>query len=107
MSRPVEHQDAPLPEDVQAALAAHGIVARDEVALRRELERHTAGYSLVRLTPAAARRWKCHYRMMFADIYLDCQTATEAYARALLAVLPPSNAQSDAQSLAHTNEPMP
>lgn len=91
MSKPENFSDPPLSEDVLAALAAHGIAARDEVALRRELERHTAGYTLVRLTPAAARRWKCHYRMLLAETYLDCQTVAEAYARALLAML----AQSD------------
>lgn len=60
---------------------------RDEVSLRRELERQLAGYTLYRLMPAAARRWKCKYRIMFAATYFDCQTVPEAYARALLAAL--------------------
>jgi len=102
MNHPGDSADTPLPEDVQAALAAHGIAARDEVALRRELERRVPGYTLVRLTPAAARRWKCHYRMLLAATYLDCQSATEAYARALLAVLAQSDAPSDAQPPAPT-----
>lgn len=76
-----------LPDDVDAALSARGITARDEVGLRLELEGHLNGYTLYRLTPAAARRWKCRYRIMFEMTYFDCQTVPEAYARALLASL--------------------
>jgi hypothetical protein len=76
-----------LPQEVAEALAAHGIAARDEVGLRRELERHLPGYTLYRLTPAATRRWKARYRIMFEANYFDCQTVAEAYARALLAAL--------------------
>ena len=68
----------------------HGIVARDEVALRLALEECLGGYTLYRLTPAAARRWKCRYRIMFETTYFDCQTVAEAYARALLAALAPA-----------------
>lgn len=82
---------ADVPEDVAATLAAHGIAARDEVALRLALEEHLPGYTLYRLTPAAVRRWKCRYRIMFEATYFDCQTVAEAYARALLASLPPSS----------------
>ena len=78
-----------LPDDIVAALAARGIAARDEVALRLTLEEHLHGYTLYRLTPAAARRWKCRYRIMFEATYFDCQTVAEAYARALLERLPP------------------
>jgi hypothetical protein len=77
-----------LPDEVAEALAAHGIHARDEVALRLALEEHLPGYTLYRLTPPAARRWKCRYRIMFKATYFDCQTISEAYARALLASLP-------------------
>lgn len=76
-----------LPAELADALGRHGIAARDEVDLRRELERLLPGYTLYRLLPAARRRWKCQYRIMFADTYLDCQTVGEAYARALLAAL--------------------
>ncbi len=76
-----------LPEDVDAALASCGIEVRDEVGLRLALEEHLQGYTLYRLTPAAARRWKCRYRIMFEATYFDCQTVAEAYARALLASL--------------------
>lgn len=79
--------DQQLPEEVSAALAAHGIEARDEVGLRRELEHHLPGYTLYRLTPAAMRRWKARYRIMFEAAYFDSQTVAEAYARALLAAL--------------------
>ncbi len=47
-------------DDVATALVARGIGARDEAALRRELERHVEGYNPVRLTRAASRRWGCH-----------------------------------------------
>jgi hypothetical protein len=82
------HQpDVELPPVLVAALDQHGICARDEVGLRRELERHLPGYTLYRLMPAAAKRWKCRYRIMFAGTYFDCQTVPEAYVRALLAML--------------------
>jgi hypothetical protein len=77
-----------LSDDVDAALAARGIEVRDEVGLRLALEEHLKGYTLYRLTPAAARRWKCRYRIIFEVTYFDCQTAAEAYARALVASLP-------------------
>jgi hypothetical protein len=80
-----------LPDDVVAAMQAHGVAARDEVALRLALEEHLPGYTLYRLTPAAAKRWKSRYRIMFAATYLDAQTVSEAYARALLASLPARN----------------
>ena len=76
-----------VPESVHVALAERGIATVEEVALRIELERRLPAYTLYRLTPAAARRWKCKYRLMFGDTYLDCQTVSEAYARALLAML--------------------
>lgn len=76
-----------VPESVHVALAERGIATVEEVALRIELERHLPAYTLYRLPPAASRRWKCKYRLMFGDTYLDCQTVSEAYARALLAML--------------------
>ena len=77
-----------LSDDIDAALTARGIGVRDEVGLRLALEEHLKGYTLYRLTPAAARRWKCRYRIMFEATYFDCQTVAEAYARALMASLP-------------------
>ncbi len=79
-----------LSDDLDAALTARGIGVRDEVGLRLALEEHLKGYTLYRLTPAAARRWKCRYRIMFEVTYFDCQTVAEAYARALVASLPAS-----------------
>ncbi|MBF6590405.1 MAG: hypothetical protein IVW57_07715 [Ktedonobacterales bacterium] len=78
-------EDEPLPQPLVAALAARGIAARDEVGLRRALERRLAGYTLCHLPPAAARRWKARYRILFGTEYLDGQTPAEVYARALLA----------------------
>ena len=60
-----------LPDEVEEALTTHGIVVRDEVALRLALEECLRGYTIYRLTPAAARRWKCHYRIMFEATYFD------------------------------------
>jgi hypothetical protein len=68
-------------------LAERGVTEVDEVSLRVELERRLPSYTLYRLTPAAAKRWKCKYRLMYGDTYVDCQTVAEAYARALLSVL--------------------
>ena len=91
MPLPPIADDQQLPPDVTAALEQHGIAARDEVELRRELERHLPGYTLYRLTPAAMRRWKARYRIMFEADYFDSQTVAEAYARALLATLAAGN----------------
>ncbi|HEY7982558.1 MAG TPA: hypothetical protein VID73_00235 [Ktedonobacterales bacterium] len=85
--RPLLDDEPPLPGDLAAALAARGLPARGEVALRRALESHLPGYSLYRLLPAAARRWKTRYRLMSGATYHDGQTAAEAYARALLAAV--------------------
>jgi len=88
--RPTTPAEPPVPGDVMAALATYGVTgvaADDEVALRRLLEAHTPSYTLYRLTPAAARRWKARYRIMLSATYLDCQSVAEAYARALLAAL--------------------
>jgi len=76
-----------LPEELAAALAWLGVERRDEVSLRRALEARIQGYNLFRLTPAAARRWKCRYRILLEAGYYDGPTAAEAYARALADVL--------------------
>ncbi|HEX6818768.1 MAG TPA: hypothetical protein VF120_10365 [Ktedonobacterales bacterium] len=82
-----DQADDTLPADVVIELEWRAVTARNEVELRRALERRLPGYTLYRLLPAARRRWKCQYRIMFGDTYLDCQTVSEAYARALLAML--------------------
>jgi hypothetical protein len=76
-----------LPDDLARELAEKGVEARDEVALRRELERHVPGYNLFRLTPAAARRWKTRYRLLLDAGYFDGQSVAEVYGRALSGVL--------------------
>lgn len=82
-----DQPEPPLSEEITGQLLAHAIPARDEIGIRRELERHVPGYTLVRLTPAAARKWKARYRIMLSATYIDCQSVAEAYALALLAVL--------------------
>lgn len=79
--------EAAFPADLAAALASRDVTDIGEVALRRALERQVPGYNLFRLTPAAARRWKCRYRVLLEAGYYDGQTAAEAYGRALLAVV--------------------
>lgn len=102
-----------LPPEIAAALAARDIAARDiaardEVGLRVELERHLAGYTLCRLTPAAARRWKARYRILLGADYLDGQTPAEVYARALLAVLSaPAEATAPPRPAAPPSPPRP
>jgi hypothetical protein len=86
--RPLDDGDeAPFPDDLAQALTMRGYTAIDEGALRRALERRVPGYNLYRLTRAAARRWKCRYRILFDAGYCDAQSAAEAYGRALLAAL--------------------
>lgn len=79
--------ELPLPPELRSGLQAHGIEHVDETALRQTLEQQIPGYTLYRLTPAAAKRWKCRYRLMCDLGYYDGQSAPEAYARTLLAVL--------------------
>jgi hypothetical protein len=76
-----------VPDDLLAALHVRQF-PDDEVGLRILLEAHVPGYDLHRLTPAAAKRWKTRYRLMIDAGYYDGATPAEAYARALLAVLP-------------------
>jgi hypothetical protein len=82
-----QEPEGELPLDLVAELAVQGITVVDEVELRLELERYVEGYTLFRLTRAAARRWKCRYRVIDGAGYYDGQTAAEAYGRALLAAL--------------------
>ena len=76
-----------LPTELQAQLAQHAINDYGEVALREALEAHSQTYTLIKLAPWPARRWKCHYRLMLGDKIYDAQSVAEAYALALLAVL--------------------
>jgi hypothetical protein len=76
-----------IPETLQQQLAQHGITLIEEVALREALEERVETYTLIKLAPWPARRWKCRYRLMMRDHMYDAQSAAEAYALALLAIL--------------------
>lgn len=76
-----------LTTELHNQLADHGITDCSEVALRERLEAHVATYTLIKLADWPARRWMCRYRLMMGDGMYDAQSASEAYARALLAVL--------------------
>ena len=76
-----------LPDSLQHELAQRGITTFDEITLRQALEQRVETYTLIRLAPWPARRWKCQYRLMLGDAMYDAQTVAEAYAMALLGVL--------------------
>ena len=72
---------------LQQQLAQHGFADLSEVALREALEAHVETYTLIRLAPWPARRWKCHYRLLLSDKMYDAQSVVEAYALGLLSTL--------------------
>ena len=76
-----------IPAAIQTQLAQHGITATDEVALREALEARTETYTLIKLAPWPARRWKCRYRLLIGDAIFDAQSPAEAYAMGLLSLL--------------------
>ena len=76
-----------IPEELQSQLIQHGITAFDETALREALETHVETYTLIKLAPWPARRWKCRYRLLMGDMIHDAQSPAEAYALALLTIL--------------------
>ncbi|MGH2496652.1 MAG: hypothetical protein ACRDIV_18280 [Ktedonobacteraceae bacterium] len=76
-----------IPETLQQQLAHYGITVTGEVALREALEERVETYTLIKLAPWPARRWKCRYRLMMRDNMYDAQSAGEAYALGLLAAL--------------------
>ena len=80
-----------LAAELQQQLAQHGFADLSEVALREALEAHVETYTLIRLAPWPARRWKCHYRLMLSDKMYDAQSAVEAYALGLLSTLESSS----------------
>lgn len=73
-----------MPDEIAAELYLRGLPT-DEVGLREALEARVLGWELFRLTPPAAKRWKCHYRLLMTAGIYDGQTAPECYARGLLA----------------------
>ncbi len=76
-----------VPEHLQIQLLTHDFTSFDEVSLREALEQRVETYTLIRLAPWPARRWKCAYRLMMGDGMYDAQSAAEAYALGLLASL--------------------
>src|SRR5260221_13088801 len=86
---PTQVEEPALADDVALALRTRTIIAQTETDLRRALERHVTGYTLYPLTPPAARRWNCRYRLMLPLAYFDRQTAPEAYGPALIAATHP------------------
>lgn len=86
-----------LSAELQQQLAHYGTTDLSEVALREALEACVETYTLIRLAPWAARRWKCQYRLMLGDQMYDAQSATEAYALGLVARLKSSSSSSSEQ----------
>ncbi len=76
-----------IPEQLHKQLTQQGITVSDEVALREALEARAETYTLIKLAPWPARRWKCHYRLLIGDRMYDAQSPSEAYAMAILALL--------------------
>ncbi|HXZ04145.1 MAG TPA: hypothetical protein VEH81_04885 [Ktedonobacteraceae bacterium] len=76
-----------IPDELHQALESFNVTAIDEVALREALEVHVETYTLIKLAPWPARRWKCRYRLLMGEKMYDAQSAAEAYAMALLAAL--------------------
>ena len=75
-----------IPAATQAQLTQHGITTIDEVALREALEARAETYTLIKLAPWPARRWKCRYRLLIGDAIFDAQSPAEAYAMGLLSL---------------------
>ena len=80
-------------EQLHKQLTQHGITVGGEIELREALEAHTETYTLIKLAPWPARRWKCHYRLLIGDRMYDAQSPSEAYAMAILALLENTQAE--------------
>ncbi len=74
-------------EALRTILHGYGLRNFDEQSLRETLEQQIETYTLFKLAPWPARRWKCRYRLMMRAQTYDAQTASEAYALALIAAL--------------------
>lgn len=74
-------------EQLQTQLTQHGITVSGEIELREAMEARAGTYTLIKLAPWPARRWKCHYRLLIGDRIYDAQSPSEAYAMAILALL--------------------
>ncbi|HXR66646.1 MAG TPA: hypothetical protein VN729_12015 [Ktedonobacteraceae bacterium] len=73
-----------LNEELHNRLMEYGVTASDETTLRETLEMYIETYTLFKLAPWPARRWKCYYRLMMRDQMYDGQSVEEVYALALL-----------------------
>ena len=76
-----------IPAELRKELTKYGINASEEVALREALEACAETYTLIKLAPWPARRWKCLYRLLLGEKMYDAQSVAEAYALGLLALL--------------------
>jgi hypothetical protein len=76
-----------LSEEIHTRLVAHGITTSDETGLREALEQRVETYTLFKLAPWPARRWRCHYRLMMREQMYDGQSIEDVYALGLLARL--------------------
>ena len=74
-------------DELYQALVKYNITSKEESALREALEMHVDTYTLIKLAPWPARRWKCRYRLLMGEQMHDAQSAAEAYAMGLLVVL--------------------
>jgi hypothetical protein len=73
-----------LNEELRTRLAVYSVTASDETTLREALEQLVETYTLFKLAPWPARRWKCHYRLMMREQMYDGQSVEDVYALALL-----------------------
>ncbi len=93
-----------LPEILQTQLIQAGVTDFSESALREALETRVETYTLIKLAPWAARRWKCRYRLMMGDALYDAQSVAEAYALGIqAALLKPPTARPAAADDSETN----
>lgn len=76
-----------LSEELQRRLAVLGVAVGDETSLREALEARVETYTLFKLAPWPARRWRCHYRLMTREHMYDGASVEDVYALALLACL--------------------
>lgn len=86
-----------LNEELQSRLGIYGVTASDETSLRQALEERIETYTLFKLAPWPARRWKCRYRLMMREQMYDGQSVEEVYALALLARLENPSAEEGTQ----------
>lgn len=93
-----------IPETLQTQLAVYGISNFSEIALREALEHHTETYTLIKLAPWPARRWKCRYRLLMSEAMYDAQSVAEAYAMGLLATLKSAPPKSPTRDGAQHND---